>query len=170
MINKKFSLVPQYTFRDITDVTTDFLVQLGIKLFILDLDNTIAAYNEQTLADNISLWITNIQSSGIVLFIISNSNHKNRVKDFSESIGTGYIKQAGKPSPKNIHRAMEETGFSSVETAFAGDQIFTDTLAANRAGVISIIVQPRCYKNPLFALRYYIETPFRALCRNKITN
>jgi len=170
MTNKSFSLIPQYAFRGITDITTDFLKQLGVKFLILDLDNTIAAYNEKKLADSIVLWIKTIQNSGIVIFIISNSNRKKRVEDFSGSIGAGYIKQAGKPSPKNVHRAMEKTGFSSDETALAGDQIFTDTLAANRAGVISIIVPPRRYTNPLFALRYGIEAPFRALCRNKLKN
>ena len=168
MTKKRFSLVPAYTFREIINVTPDFLEQLGIKLLLLDLDNTLAAYDEHMLADSISLWITKVQSKGIEPYIISNSKRKKRVDSFSESIGVKYIKNAGKPSPKGLQNAMAMAGFGPCETAFAGDQIFTDTLAANRAGVVSIVVRPRRFTNPFLALRFYAEAPFRAMCRNKM--
>jgi len=163
----KFSLVPHYMFHEITDITTDFLNRLGIKFLMLDLDNTLAAYDEHKLSDSVSQWIIEIRNSGIELFLISNSTRKNRVESFSESIGAGFIMQSCKPSPKGLLRAMELTGFSSDVTALAGDQVFTDTLAANRAGVVSIVVRPRRFTNPFLALRYYIEVPFRAMCKNK---
>ena len=162
----RFSPVPLYSFRDITDVTTDFLEQLGIKFLMLDLDNTLAAYDEHELSDRISKWISDIRDSGIELFLISNSSRKKRVEAFSESTGIGFIMKSGKPSPKSLLRAMEKSGFGHDETALAGDQVFTDTLAANRAGVISIVVRPRRFTNPFLALRYYIEVPFRAMCKN----
>jgi len=154
-------------FHEITDVTTGFLKKLGIKFLMLDLDNTIAAYDEHKMSESISQWIIEIRSSGIELFLISNSKRKKRVEAFSESIGAGFIMQSCKPSPKGLFRAMELNGFSSDVTALAGDQVFTDTLAANRAGVVSILVRPRRFTNPFLALRYYIEVPFRAMCKNK---
>jgi len=170
MTKKRFSLIPAYTFREIIDVKPDFLEQLGIKLLLLDLDNTLAAYDEHMLADGISLWITEVQRKGIELCIISNSTRIKRVETFSESIGVNYIKKAGKPSPKELLNAMAAAGFGPGETAFAGDQIFTDTLAANRAGVVSIVVKPRRFTNPFLALRFYTEVPFRAMCKNKMNN
>ena len=168
MTKKRFSLIPQYTFREIIDVTSDFLEQQGIKLLLLDLDNTLAAYDEHTLTDDVSSWITNVQSKVIELYIISNSTRTKRVEAFSESIGVKYIKKAGKPSPKGLQNAMAAAGFGPGETALAGDQIFTDALAANRAGVVSIIVTPRRFTNPFLALRFYTEAPFRAMCKNKM--
>ena len=168
MIKPRFSLIPQYSFRDITDVTADFLKKTGIKFLMLDLDNTIAAYNEHVLSGNISQWITEIVSNGIELFIISNSTREKRVKSHSESIGVGFIMQSCKPSPKSLLHAMEIAGFGADVSALVGDQIMTDTLAANRAGIVSIIVRPRSFTNPFLALRYYIEVPFRAMCKNKI--
>jgi len=167
MTKKRFSLIPQYSFRDITDVKTSFLKKLGIRFLMLDLDNTIAAYDEHILTDSISEWITGITDSGIKLFIISNSKRKKRVESFSESIGAEFIQKSGKPSPKSLLDAMETAGFDSSVSALAGDQILTDTLAANRAGVISIVVRPRRFTNPFLALRYFIEVPFRAMCKNK---
>lgn len=45
-----------------------------------------------------------------------------------------------------------------------GDQIFTDTLGANRAGVTPLLIQPiRLAGNPGRYIRYAAETPFRLL-------
>ena len=164
-----FSLIPQYSFHEITDITISFLDQLGIKFLMLDLDNTIAAYDEHVLSDEVSQWITNVQQSGIELFIISNSKRKKRVESHSGSIGAKFIMESYKPSPKSLLHAMEVSGFSHDTSALAGDQILTDTLAANRAGVISIIVRPKRFTNPFLALRYFIEIPFRMMCRNKMS-
>ena len=49
-----------------------------------------------------------------------------------------------------------------------GDQIFTDTLGANRAGVVPLLVEPiRLAGNPGRYIRYAVETPFRALGRRR---
>jgi len=167
MIKSGFSFVPKYIFRDVTDITIDFLKQTGIDFLMIDLDNTIAAYDEHVLAEEVAKWITDIRNSGVGLFIISNSTRTKRVTSYAESIGVGYIMRSAKPSPKSLLRAMETADFSKNESALAGDQVFTDALAANRAGVISIIVRPRRFTNPFLALRYYMELPFRAMCKNK---
>ena len=135
---------------------------------MLDLDNTIASYDEHVLSDDVSQWIKNIQKSGVKLFIISNSRRKHRVESHSGSIGVNFIMESYKPSPKSLFHAMEVSGFCPDTSALAGDQILTDTLAANRAGVISIIVRPKKFTNPFLAIRYFIEIPFRAMCKNKI--
>jgi hypothetical protein len=167
MIKPKLSLVPDYSFKCITDITPEFLRRVGIKFLMLDLDNTIAAYDEHILADNISKWIFDIQNSGIDLFIISNSTRKKRVKSHSDSIGVRFITKSKKPSTKSLLHAMEVSGHNPDTSALAGDQILTDTIAANRTGIISIIVRPRRFTNPFLAVRYYCEVPFRAMCKNK---
>ncbi|MCL2819952.1 MAG: YqeG family HAD IIIA-type phosphatase [Oscillospiraceae bacterium] len=167
MIKKRFSLIPLHLFRSITDVKSDFLEKQGIRFLMLDLDNTIAAYNEHVLSEEVTNWIAEIRNSGIELFIISNSTRKKRVESHSDSIGAGFIMQSSKPSPKSLHDAMELKGYPPEASALAGDQIFTDALAANRAGIASIIVRPKRFTNPFLALRYYIEVPIRAMCKNK---
>ena len=135
---------------------------------MLDLDNTIASYSEYLPTDPIRQWVTNMKKNNIELFFISNSKREGRVEIFAETFGIGFIKDAHKPSPKSLMQAMEFTGFSTGKSALLGDQIFVDTLAANRAGVISIIVRPLSLKNPLYSLRYAIEAPFRAACAKKM--
>jgi len=163
-----FSLIPQYAFRDVTGISPRFLTQLSIRFLMLDLDNTIAAYNEQFPAEHIAKWACDIKGSGIELFFVSNSVRKERVDRFAEALGIGFVKNASKPSPDRILQTIRDAGFIPDESALAGDQIFTDTLGANRAGIVSIVVRPRRFTNPLLALRYWVEAPFRAMCRNKM--
>jgi len=165
-----FSLAPQFSFRELTDISPLFLEKLGIKFLMLDLDNTVAAYSEHSPAENVAQWATDLKRSGIVLGIVSNSVRKWRVESFAKALQIDFILGASKPSPKGVTQTMKESGFSPDESALVGDQVYTDILAANRAGVISIVVRPRRFTNPFLALRYALEAPFRAMCRNKIRN
>jgi len=134
---------------------------------MLVLDNTIAAYGVQFPDENVLSWAAELRSRGIELCIVSNSNRKERVGAFSNALGTGAVFGARKPSPKGLRRAMSEAGYAACVSAFVGDQVFTDTIAANAAGAVSIIVKPLRFTNPLLAIRYAFEAPFRAMCRNK---
>ena len=162
-----FSLIPQYDFRDFSDISPNFLKSLGVRFLMLDLDNTIATYSERLPTDTASQWVADMRSNGVELFFVSNSKRKDRVESCAEALGIGFIKSARKPSPISLKQALEANGFSSEDSALLGDQIFTDTLAANRAGIISIIVRPLSLKNPLHSIRFAIEAPFRAVCLTK---
>ena len=164
----RFSLIPSYSFHKITDVSIDFIENLGIKFLMLDLDNTIAAYDESSPADDVSRWAADLRGVGVQLYIVSNSARKRRVWSFAKAMGIGKIMNARKPSPARLLKVMAASGFTARESGLIGDQIFTDTLAANRAGIVSIIVRPRRFSNPLLALRFAFEAPFRAACRNKM--
>ncbi|MCL2152358.1 MAG: YqeG family HAD IIIA-type phosphatase [Oscillospiraceae bacterium] len=163
-----FSPVPLYLFRNLTDISPEFLGEIGVKLLMLDLDNTIAAYSEQSLAKSIALWSERVVGCGVRLFIVSNNARNKRVETFAKALSVGYAAGASKPSPKVVLRTIEEFGFKQDESALVGDQIFADALAANRAGIISIIVRPRRFTNPLLVIRYALEMPFRAMCGNKM--
>ena len=67
-----------------------------------------------------------------------------------------------------IKQAMIEEGIPARNTALVGDQIFTDVLGANIAGIKSILVEPIKFTNPFLALRYFVETPFRKMYKNKL--
>jgi len=162
-----FSLIPRHSFPCVTDISPDFLSEAGVRYLMLDLDNTLAAYSEHTPSEDILQWVMQIKASGITLAIISNSSRVIRVADFAEAFDIGSVVRASKPSPIGLKHSMEEAGFEAAESAMAGDQIFTDTLAANRAGVLSLIVKPRRFTNPFLFLRFLVELPFRALAHTK---
>ena len=164
----RFFLVPKYAFTLVTAISAAFLIQRGIKFLMLDLDNTLTTYGGRVLPQTVVNWAAEMKACGIVLYIVSNSRRPGRVERFSEELGIGFVKGANKPFSAGVKRAMRTAGFAKAESALVGDQIYTDTMAANFAGVTSIIVQPLSIKNPAFALRYALEVPLRAMCGNKM--
>lgn len=162
-----FSLRPKYVIKSLLDLTPQMLKDREIELLILDLDNTISPYGEKLPSEKVLKWTEDMKKGGIKLYIVSNSK-KVRPDVFAKEMDIPFVKRAKKPSPKFIQKAMEDMNISAEKTALAGDQIFTDTLGANLAGVSSILVEPIKFTNVFLRLRYYGEMPFRKMYKNKL--
>lgn len=131
----------------------------GIKLMLLDFDNTVVPYTTNIPTEDFNIWLRETRDAGVTVAVVSNSR-SDRVQKFCAEREIPCTIRAKKPSPKGILSAMEKLGFSPEETAMAGDQTFTDVLAGNLAGVTSVLVYPIEFSNPLFRVRYWIELPF----------
>ncbi|MCL2368856.1 MAG: YqeG family HAD IIIA-type phosphatase [Oscillospiraceae bacterium] len=162
-----FSPIPDLVARDVFQITPTLLQKRGITLLLLDLDNTLAPYSEDLPRERILTWMKELRDAGIELYLISNSRKSSRADDYAEAADIPFIKRAGKPNPRALHAAMEELGKTPAETALMGDQIFTDGMAANRAGATSIVVRP-IEMNAFHVLRYGIEQPLRAFAKEKL--
>lgn len=162
-----FSMIPKYSFKSLCAITPQFLKEHGIRLLLLDLDNTMAPYGTVQPPENIAAWADTIKANGVELFIITNNTGSKRVESLASAFGVGYIMSAKKPFATGINKALKQLGRTPSETALAGDQIYTDIIAANSAGVLSIVVEPLKLRNPVLNLRYWLEAPFRAMCKNK---
>jgi len=157
-----FSLLPKYKIDTLLRVTPEFLHSVGVSLLLLDLDNTIAPYG-QDAPDAVTLeWAQKMCDAGITLFIVSNSRKTRRVSAYAAALDVGFVYHARKPSPTKVLEAAKICGIDVGSAALAGDQIFTDVLAANRAEAVSLLVKPIRLSNVFLALRYAAEQPFRA--------
>lgn len=163
-----FSPIPNFSFRSLCAITPEFLKGRGINLLLLDLDNTMAPYGTVLPPADIAAWAKDVKANGIDLFVITNNTGSKRVESLAAAFGVGYIMSAKKPFATGINRALKSLNRSTYETALAGDQIYTDIIAANSAGILSIVIEPLKLRNPLLNLRYWLEAPFRALCKNKM--
>lgn len=161
-------LLPTYSFKSITDISPEFLVEKKIKFLMIDLDNTLAAYDEHCPSTDVHYWLLSVKDIGITPAIVSNTTRMMRVFTFAETFDVCSVARARKPSPANMLHLMKSEGFSADESALIGDQIFTDVLAANLAGITSIIINPRKFTNIFLAIRYFFELPFRFFTKNKI--
>jgi HAD superfamily phosphatase (TIGR01668 family) len=156
-----FSLIPGYSVNKNTDISPTLLINAGIKFLMIDIDNTICSYDEKMPAEEIHAWISGLKENGITPGLVSNSSRLMRVHEFAEAFDIRSVAKAGKPSTHNMRHLIESSGFSLNESAMVGDQIITDVLAANRLGILSIIVKPKKLKNIFFLIRYILEQPFR---------
>lgn len=159
-INGSYSLVPEYVFDTYRDVRPEFLASLGIKALLIDIDNTLAPYEQDLPDENIIRWFDELKAAGICSALISN-NHPPRVELFNSLLGLHAYADSGKPGSKTLIRAMRDMGVDASVTAGLGDQLLTDTLAVHKLGMISIIVPPINDKRTLFfRFKRRIERPF----------
>lgn len=153
-----------YVADSIYDISVEALARRGIKLLLADLDNTLVPYGVPLPDQKLINWRDELAAYGITLFVLSNNRHENRPRIFSEGLDVPFIGHAAKPYKKSFLRAMEEMRVTKEQTAIVGDQIFTDVLGGNRAGISTILVKPiRLAGNPGRYLRYAVEVPFRLL-------
>lgn len=154
----------RFTAHDIYELTGAALAGWGFTLLLADLDNTLVPYGVPLPDERLRAWRDDLAAHGVTLFVLSNNRHESRPRVFSDALGIPYIGHAGKPKTPAFYRAMERLGASKEQTAIVGDQIFTDVLGGNRAGVSTILVEPiRLAGNPGRYLRYAAEWPFRLL-------
>lgn len=153
----------------LSDLKPQWFSENGIKLMLLDFDNTVVPYTIITPTEDFNVWLKETRQAGVTVAVVSNS-HSERVQNFCREREIPCTIRAKKPSPKGILEAMEKLGFSPAETAMAGDQTFTDILAGNLAGVTSVLVYPILFSNPLFRIRYYLELPFITFGRRRRKN
>jgi len=152
----------------VTGISPKTLAERGIRLVLADLDNTLAAYRVTQPPAEVAAWKEELKAHGIQLFLLSNSRKPGRAQKFAEKLGIPYQGRSGKPRRAGYLRAMERMGVKPEETVMVGDQIFTDILGANNAGVIPLLVQPiRLAGNPFRYVRYAIETPFREIGKGR---
>lgn len=136
---KKFA--PSEYVKDIFHIKPEMLKERGIKGVITDLDNTLVAWDRPDATPEIIDWLAGMQAVGIHVTIVSNNNEL-RVQAFSEPVQIPYIAKAQKPLGKAFKRALTLMGTSKEETVVIGDQLLTDILGGNRAGLHTILVIP----------------------------
>lgn len=161
-----FSFLPKIIAREVTDLKPEFLREKGIRLLMLDFDNTIVPYTTDTPTEKVADWLKEMTESGIQLCIVSNSK-RNRVPKFCKENGLDCVTYARKPSRKGILKCLERYNTPAKNAALVGDQIYTDTLGANRAGVTSILVKAIHNHNVWLKLRHVAEMPFILAARKR---
>ena len=164
-------LTPDYMFGTFDEVTPAFLQERGIRALLIDIDNTLAPYEQDDPDDRIIAWFSALRAAGIKAALISN-NHPPRVERFNAPLSLPAYADSGKPGSRAIRAAMAEMGVKEQETAGLGDQLLTDTLAVHRLGMISLIVPPIKDKTTLFfRFKRWLERPFikryRKICAKK---
>ena len=160
------SFVPKIIVDRLTDVTPEMLQRYGVQFLMLDFDNTIVPYTTSVPTDAVRAWIQRMKMSDIGLCVVSNSK-KDRVRTFCEEYGIACITHARKPSKKGIIRALKRFSIAPGQAALVGDQIYTDTLAGNRAGVTTILVPAIDNHNIWLKLRHVAEMPFILAARKR---
>lgn len=133
------SLYPNVYFDKIEKITIEFLQKNKIKALILDMDNTLINYKKE-MPENIENWAKELNGQGMKLYILSNTNKKQKVVSIAEKLGIPYKSFAKKPLKSGFLKVQKELGFMPEQIAVVGDQIFTDVIGGNRCNMFTILV------------------------------
>lgn len=161
-----FSLLPRIILNALTDVTPELLAERDIRLLMLDFDNTIVPYTTDIPTQEMARWLRTMAASDVTVCIVSNSK-SGRVPKFCEVYGLPCILRARKPRTQGIRECLNRYGIAPEHAALVGDQIYTDTLGANCAGVTSILIHAIDNHNFWLKARHVLEKPFIFAARKR---
>lgn len=117
------------------------LADLGKKLVLLDVDNTLVVWRSEEIPETTFDWVARAKQAGLQLCILSNTRHPGRLDRLAKRLDIPYFFGKFKPSPFMFHKALAEFSAKPEEAVMIGDQIFTDVLGANRTGIEAIWVR-----------------------------
>lgn len=132
---------PTWMVNSIYSVSPVQLKQHGIRAVFSDLDNTLIAWNNPDGTPELRQWLADLRQAHIPLIVISN-NSKKRVGKAVTNLDLPFVSRSLKPLSFGITRARKKLGLKKSEVVMVGDQLLTDMVAANQAGVRSILVRP----------------------------
>ena len=146
-----------HAFDSYKEITSEILKKMNICGILVDLDDTLVKHNYPVPDNDVKNWIDVMNQAGIPVCIISN-NQKKRMMSFVENLNVGYFYNSFKPRTHVIDSALGVMNIKRDEAVLIGDQLFTDVLAAHRAGIKAFLVKPVGTKSTLFIkLKRFIE-------------
>ena len=125
----------------IKHITPEFLAARGLRGLLLDLDNTLIPYGSYDENQEVVQWVQELQGAGIKLYLLSNATGK-RAAFWLPKLAFNGVGMAGKPDPKAFQKGARELGLPPEQVGMVGDQLFTDVLGGNLAGLHTILVRP----------------------------
>lgn len=132
---------PNAYLEKVEDISIEFLQKNKIKALILDVDNTLIDYN-QNLSQSVEEWTKNLKGQGTKLYILSNTNDKEKVEKVSKKLDIPYISFAKKPLKSGFIKVQKLLKEKEENIGVVGDQIFTDIIGGNRCKMFTILVDP----------------------------
>ncbi len=133
-------LIPDELVSSIDELDGAFFTKRGIKAVFLDIDNTLVTPCTPRPTKQAERFILSLCEAGLSVCFISNNN-KQRVETFNV-FGLYTSHYSAKPLPLAYWWFIKKLGIKRREAAAVGDQIYSDILGANLAGIVSVYVPP----------------------------
>ncbi len=135
------NLCPKGYFTKVEDISIEYLLKNKIKVLILDVDNTLIDYYKN-LSETTIKWAKDLKGQGMKLYILSNTNNREKVENVANKLDVPYKNFAMKPLKRGFKKIQKELQVENEKIAVIGDQLFTDILGGNRCKMFTILVDP----------------------------
>jgi uncharacterized protein len=132
---------PYEAVNSIIEIDLKTLAGRGKKLILIDVDNTLLPWRSEDIPEFTIEWIKTARDFGFEVCILSNTRHRDRLKRLAEKMRIDFLLGRFKPSRRMYLMALEKYGRKPEQAIMIGDQLVTDILGANRAGIEAIWVK-----------------------------
>ena len=108
------NLYPKELLNSVEEITIELIKKNKLKALILDVDNTLIDYNKNLSEEKIK-WAKMLKGQGVKLYILSNSNKREKVESVASKLEVPYILFAQKPFKKGFLKIQKELKLKSEE-------------------------------------------------------
>lgn len=116
------------------------LKENNIKVLLFDFDNTIIEKGNSLLNKETAKLFDKLKKD-FIIYVVSNSIQKNKIKKICEQLDVPYINGSKKPFKFGFKR-IKFKSIKANQIAMIGDQIITDVLGAKRMNYYSVLIDP----------------------------
>lgn len=123
------------------DIPFEELAGSGVRALLFDLENTLIPPGGPFTDDGRRV-VAGARAAGLSVAVVSNASASWVGRELGRE-DIPFVAPAGKPGRDAFVRGCALLGVEPHETVFVGDQMITDVLGAQRAGLRTILVPPR---------------------------
>lgn len=150
----------------LSKINLNNLQNKNIKLFLIDLDNTLIPGDKVEIPVTAEDFISKAKTFGFQICIFSNSINKNKkVKKVADYLEIPFIAPAFKPFRWGVKKALKQFNIQPENTVVIGDQLLTDVFGAKLSKLKVILVKPLSDKD--FIITKYLNRNLEKIILNK---
>jgi len=145
------SIEPWISCDSIDDVPFERIAAEGMRAVLFDLENTLVPPGGPFTDDGRTI-VGKARAAGLAIGVVSNAS-ASWVGPALAAEGIPCVAPAGKPARAAFEEACSMVGVRPDEAAYVGDQVITDVLGSQRAGMRAVLVHPK-YTKEFFSSKF----------------
>ena len=143
------NFIPDMYQKSIYHIDYDKLKENGIKCILFDLDNTCVPFKDTEPNKKLIDLFETLKDMDFRVIIFSNATKK-RILPFKNGLNVDCSASSKKPNTKKLLKIMKMFNYNLSDVVIVGDQLYTDILCGNKAGIKTILVNPMSKDDLLF--------------------
>ena len=163
------NFIPDMYQKSIYHINYEKLKDDGIKCLLFDLDNTCVPFKDKEPNKKLVDLFERLKDMDFKVIIFSNATKK-RITPFKNGLSVDCSAKSKKPNTNKLMKVIKMFGYDLSEVVIIGDQLFTDILCGNRAGIKTVLVNPMSKDDLIFTkfFRYFERKKFKKFAKKGI--
>lgn len=126
--------------RSADDIPFEQLARDGVRAVLFDLENTLIPPGGPFSPEGRAV-VARARAAGLAVGVVSNASASWVPVELNRE-GIPFVAPAGKPARRAFERGCAMLGVAPDDAIYAGDQVITDVLGSQRAGLRAILLEP----------------------------